>query len=90
MSVKVVIAETFQTVTGGTEMVEVQGKTVGRCLEEVVKKFPGIEKMWYGEKGQLAHYILIFVNGENVLGDNLMQPVKDGDEIYPMLIIGGG
>ncbi len=90
MRVKVLIAETFQTATAGTEIIEVQGETIGQCLNETVRKFPGLEKLWFEKKGKLAHYILLFINGENVRGDGLSQAVKEGDEIYPMLIIGGG
>ena len=90
MSVKVLIPETFQTATGGAEIVEVKGETVGQCLKEAVKKYPGLEKLWFEGKDKLARYILIFINGENTHGDSLTQAVKEGDEINPMLIIGGG
>lgn len=90
MGVKVLIPESFQTATSGTEMVEVDGKTVGQCLKEVIRQFPGLEKLWFAEKEKLAYYILLFINGENVQGDGLSLEVKEGDEIYPMLIIGGG
>ena len=90
MSVKVLISETFQTATGGTETVEVEGNTVGESLREAIKKYSGLEKLWFEGENKLAHYILVFINGENIHGDTLPHPVKDGDEIYPMLIIGGG
>jgi molybdopterin converting factor small subunit len=90
MGVKVIIAETFQTATAGTDIIEVQGETVGQCLIETVRKYPGLEKLWFEKKGKLAHYMLLFINGENVHGEGLGQKVKEGDEIYPMLIIGGG
>jgi len=90
MGVRVLIPETFQTATGGVEEVMVEGETVGQCLNKAVEKYPRLQKLWFVEKDTLAHYLLIFVNGENIHGDSLKHVVKDGDEIYPMLIIGGG
>jgi molybdopterin converting factor small subunit len=90
MGVKVIIAETFKSATGGIETVEVEGETVGQCLEEVVRKFPGLQKLWFREKGKLASYLLILLNGENIRENKLTRAVKDGDEICPLLIIGGG
>jgi molybdopterin converting factor small subunit len=90
MMVKVIIAETFQSATGGIESVEVEGKTIGQCLKEAVQKYPGLQKLWFKSENQLAHYILVLINGENTSQNKLSRKIKDGDEIYPMLIIGGG
>jgi molybdopterin converting factor small subunit len=90
MSIKVLIPESFQTATGGINAVEVKGKTIGECLVEAVEKFPGLQKLWFKEKGKLASYLLILLNGEKVHNNNLSQTVKDKDEIYPLLVIGGG
>jgi molybdopterin converting factor small subunit len=90
LSIQVVIAATFQSATGGIESVEVEGKTLGQCLNEAVKKFPGLQKLWFKSENQLAHYLLVLINGENTSQNKLNLAVKDGDQIYPMLMIGGG
>ncbi len=90
MSIKVIIDEAFQPATGGVEAVEVTGDTIGQCLKEVVKKFPGLQKLWFKAENRPSPYILILLNGENISGNRLIHKVKDGDEIYPLLIIGGG
>ena len=90
MSVTVLVPETFQPFTGGVEAVEVEGATVGQSLEETLKKFPELRRVWFKEKDKLVGYLLILLNGEKIHGDVLSQTVKDGDEIYPLPVIGGG
>jgi molybdopterin converting factor small subunit len=90
MSVKVVIAEGFRVASGGVEEVETNGKTVRECLKEAVKAAPGLQKVWLTANGDPSKYIIITMNGENVPAKNVDQAVKDGDEIYPILLVGGG
>jgi molybdopterin converting factor small subunit len=90
MSIKVIIEESFRPATGGVEEVEVEGDTIGQCLQETVKKFPGLKKIWFKGENKPTPYILVFLNGENIGGSKLARKVKDRDEICPLLIIGGG
>jgi hypothetical protein len=59
MPVTVLVPEAFQTATGGADLVEVAGETIGRCLEEAVKKYPPSEALVQkpGEAGSLPHDI---------------------------------
>ncbi len=90
MSVKVQISVRFQTATNGVGMVEVNGNTVGECLNQLVKQFPALKNILFDENNKLARYIMIFVNLEGVQEEGLNKSVKDGDVIYPMMMIGGG
>lgn len=90
MSVKVKISSMFQTATGGAKMVEVSGSTVGECLKDLVRQYPDLERMLFDEKDRLPSEVVIFVNEESTPQDGLSRPVKNGDEIYPMILIGGG
>ncbi len=90
MSTKVVIAEAFRVASGGIDEIETHGKTIGDCLEEAVKKAPSLQKIWFKPEGGLSKFVILTVNGENVPIHNLDQAVKNGDEIYPILLIGGG
>jgi hypothetical protein len=45
--------------------------------------------MLFDENNDLPTYVTVFINGEKA-SDGLSLPVKDGDEIFPMMIIGGG
>lgn len=90
MSIKVRISASFGAATKGVTMIEVNGNTVGECLKQLVKRFQPLEKMLFDENDKLARYIVIFVNRESAQTEGLAKPVKDGDEIYPMKMIGGG
>ena len=90
MSIKIDIPSYLQPFTNNMEVVEVNGSTVGGCLNHLVKQFPGIEKMLFAKNGKLHSYVGIYVNGEDAYPEELAKPVKDGDEVYILYIIGGG
>lgn len=90
MGVRVVIPESFQVASGGLEEVETGGKTIGECLREALEKAPGLQKVWFTPEGGLSKYVVIFLNSENVPGNDLNREVNDGDEIMPLLLVGGG
>ena len=90
MSIKVAIPSYLQSFAGNLEAVEVNGSTIGGCLGHLVKQFPGIEKMLFDKDGKLLSYVGIYINGEDTYPDGLVKPVKDGDELYILYIIGGG
>ena len=90
MSVRVALPAYFQPFTDSAEVVEVEGSTVGECLDHLVKQFPGIDKMLLDKKDKLHNYVGIYVNGKDVYHEGLSKPVKDGDELYVLYIISGG
>jgi len=90
LSVKVIIAEAFQVAAGGIDEVETQGATIRECLQEAVNQVPGLKKIWFTRDGELSKYVILTMNGENVPAKDFDNKVKDGDEIFPILLIGGG
>ena len=72
------------------EVIEVSGSTVGECLNHLVKQFPGMKKQLFSKTGNLFENIIISVNGESAYPEQLAKPVKDGDELKIVFIIGGG
>ena len=90
MSIKIDIPAYLQPFTDNMEVVEVDGSTIGRCLDHLVKQFPGMEKMLLTKNSELFDYVSIFVNGGDAYPDELTKPVKDGDELHILYIIGGG
>ena len=81
----------FRGWTNEWVVAEVNGNTVGQCLEHLVNQFPAIKKEIFDEEGKVAVEARIFVNGENAFPDELVKPVMDGDviDIVPMAISGG-
>ena len=49
-----------------------------------------MKKQLFSKNGELFEYIIIPVNGESAYPEQLAKPVKDGDELNIVLIIGGG
>ena len=90
MSVKVHIRPILYKHSDNLVIAEVDGDTVGQCLNHLVKQFPGIEKELFGKDGKLLSYVNIFVNGESVYPDDLAKSAKDGDEIYIVPMVQGG
>ncbi len=72
------------------DVVEVSGSTVGECLNHLVKQFPNMKKQLFSKTGNLSKNIIISVNGESAYPEQLVKPVKDGDEINIVFIIGDG
>ena len=91
MSVTVNIPSGLQDCTNGQAIVEVNGNTVGQCLDELVKQFPSIEKELFDNKGELLSYVHVYVNLENSYPQGLGKLVADGDQfdIVFFTILGG-
>ena len=90
MSVKTHIHKTHRQFTNGLEVVEVDGSTVGECLNHLVGRFPGMEKELFDKKGGLRNIIEIYINLESAYPDELAKHVKDGDEIHITFMLAGG
>ena len=90
MSIKIGIPSFLLPFTNDIEAVEANGSTVGECLNYLVKQFPDIEKRLFSNYGNLFEDINISVNGESAYPEQLAKPVKDGDELHILYLIGGG
>ncbi len=90
MSVRVNLHKTHRRYTDGLEAVNVEGKTVGECLQHLVDTYPGLENEIFEKKGKLKAVIEVYLNGESAYPDELKRSVRDGDEIHLTLILAGG
>jgi len=90
MSVKVHIHTTHRQFTNDLEVVAVEGNTVGECLNRLVKQFPGMEKALFAKKDKLHNIVEIYVNHATAYPNELLKPVKDGDEIHLVIMLAGG
>ena len=90
MSVKINIHPFFRHLTNDQDVVEVNGGSVGRCLEQLVARFPGVRNWLFEEDGNLLRLVEIYVNGESAYPEELAKPVKDGDELHIIVFIAGG
>ena len=76
--------------TGDKQVAMVEGSTVGQCLDHLVKQFPGIEEALFDKDGKLKYWLNIYVNRESCYPEELVKPVKNGDEIHIIPVIVGG
>jgi molybdopterin converting factor small subunit len=90
MSVKVHVHLTHRQFTNGLEVVAVEGNTVGECLNHLIKQFPGMEKALFAKKDKLLNVVEVFLNHATAYPNELLKPVKDGDEIHLLVMLAGG
>ena len=90
MSVKVYIHKIHRPFTNGMEVVPLEGNTVGECLNQLVKQFPGMEKALFAKKDKLLNNVEIYLNHASAYPNELIKPVKDGDEIHLTVMLTGG
>lgn len=90
MSIKINVRPGMQHLANNRDVVEVNGKTVGECLDQMVEQFPDMKKELFDADGQVLNYIDIYVNGKSSYPEELAKPVQDGDELYILRAIGGG
>ena len=90
MSVKVHIHTTHRQFTNGLEVVEVEGSTVGDCLNHLIQQYPGMEKALFAKKDKLRNNVEIYLNHASAYPNELVKPVKDGDVIHLVTMLTGG
>ena len=90
MGVKVIIHPNLLEGQGQQVRVTVEGETVGDCLAAASVTVPQFTPENYLKDGQLLGHVLAYVNRADAYPDELARPVKDGDTIELIPIIGGG
>ena len=90
MIVRINIPQFLQHLVNGVEVADVEGSTVGQCLNNLVKRFPHIEKWIFDKDGKLLKHVDIYVNGKSTYPEELAKPVNEGDELYILLAMAGG
>ena len=90
MSVKIHFASSIQSYVDNKETVEVNGSTVGECLNQLVRQFPAVKKMLFAKKGKLLGHVGVYINGKDAYPKELTKPVKNGDELYVLFVYAGG
>lgn len=90
MAIKIHIHLTHRQHTNGKEMIEVDGTNVREALTNFVGLYPGIKNEIFDKKGQLLHYIEIYLNKESAYPGELEKQLKDGDELQIITFLAGG
>jgi molybdopterin synthase sulfur carrier subunit len=89
MSVRVNL-HPYLTDGGGEAQVELEGKTVGECIKNLVARFPAMRTKLFGKSDKLHGYIEILVNAQPTFPKELAYPLNDGDEVSILVFLSGG
>ena len=77
--------------TNGETIAEMEGDTVGECIEALVCRFPDLKGEILDNQGRLLLKWSISINNQIAdAPDELAQPVKEGDLISLLHMIAGG
>jgi len=90
MSVSLNIHKTHRQYTSGRDTVQVDGDTIGNCLDALIARFPEMKAALFDGKGKLKNQIEIYLNMESAYPDELKKKVTAGDEIYITVMLAGG
>jgi len=90
VSVKVNIHPFFYHATDNQSVVEVEGETVGQCLEQLAVHYPELKNWLFEKNGGLNRLVEVYVNGQTSYPEELAKLVKDGDELHLIVFIAGG
>lgn len=90
MSVKIKLHRSLAKLADGQAVAEVNGNTVGQCLEQLAAHFPKLQKKLFEKDGALSRILEIYINGESIYPDDLAMKVEDGDELDTVMRVSGG
>jgi len=90
MAVSIHVHTTHTQFTDGLEIITVEGKTVGECLSQLVRQYPGMEKALFAKKEKLLNTVEVYVNNASAYPDELVKAVYNGDKIHLFVMLSGG
>ena len=80
----------LRTETGGEAVVEGAGGSVRAVLTDVISRFPSLGTRVL-EDGNLAHFVNVYVGGEDVrTREGLDTPVAEGETVILLPAVAGG
>jgi len=85
MSIKLHLPSRFYYLYEGKDVLEVKGRTVAECLDDLIRIIPIMKKALSYASGALDPHIKVLVNQERVGREGLARRVNDGDEIHFVL-----
>ena len=81
----------MQQKTDGAATAEVNGCTVGECIEGLVRQYPSLRGEILDSRGIVLLKWMVYINNRGLgSSDELSYPVKQGDTITLFPMISGG
>ncbi len=84
MTIKIHLPNSLSVVAKGKLQYEVEAKTVGECVDRLLRFVPGLRYALFYETGGLLPNVRVLVGSENgsTDRDDLKKEVKAGDEAF--------
>lgn len=90
MGIRVHLYSSLQKYADNQSIVEVNGRTVGECLGDLVQRYPTMESELFDDSGNSLDKVFVSINLESTYREKLDAPVKENDDLYLILIVAGG
>ncbi len=90
MSVKLHLHPYLIHLAENKDIHEVNGATVGECLEQLIARYPELDEWLFTKDRSLNNMFDVFVNMQSTLSEGLETKVTDGDDINLVIVIAGG
>lgn len=91
MPVTVTIPTALRQYSGGSSEIQVEAKTAGEALDQLVSRHEQLRKHLYNEHNRLRNFVTVYVNDEDIRhASGADTPVKDGDTVMIVPAIAGG
>ena len=91
MAITIRIPTPLRRLTGNMDVVSVDANSVGSCVEELERSYPGLKERLCDETGELRRFVNISVNGEDVrFLQGLATAITDRDEVSIVPAVAGG
>ena len=88
MSTTIRLNHALQPFAGGRETVEVKGRNIKECLDNLVKDFPVFHDILFDTTNSPA--VLVLYDGETIVPKDLNRPVTEQSEIIIQPMLQGG
>jgi molybdopterin converting factor small subunit len=90
MSLNLHLYSNLPQYAGNKTLVEVDGVTIGQCLNDLVRQYPGLQSRLFDQEGNLRTDVFVSINLRSPGPEPPGRKVKEGDELYLILIVAGG
>ncbi|HEX6106674.1 MAG TPA: molybdopterin-synthase adenylyltransferase MoeB, partial [Gemmatimonadales bacterium] len=91
MSVTVTIPTPLRSFTGGRDVVELQGGTVGEVLDGLLSAHGGLKRHLVQDDGRLRNFVNLYLNDTDIRHlESTATPVREGDVLTIVPSIAGG
>lgn len=91
MAVRVRVPTPLRKFTNGADEVSAEGNTIKALMEDLERRYPGIQQRICDETGKIRRFVNVYVNGDDIrFLQNMETALKEGDSISIVPAIAGG